>query len=159
MPAHKEHRYRVQVTWTGNRGEGTAGYRAYGRQHDIDIPGKAVIHASSDPAFLGDASLHNPEEMLVAALSSCHMLTYLHLCADNGIVVTGYEDRAIGTMVETAPGEAQFSSVLLEPTVTIRSGGDIEQAGKLHERAHELCFIARSVNFRVSHEPKIVTEE
>lgn len=159
MPTNKEHHYQVQVTWTGNRGEGTSSYRTYGREHDINIPGKSVIHGSSDPAFRGDASLHNPEELLVAALSSCHMLWYLHLCAVNGIVVTDYRDQASGTMVETAPGEAQFSSVVLEPAVTIRAGGDPEQAGKLHEQAHELCFIARSVNFRVIHRPRILTEE
>lgn len=157
MTRHKEHHYRVGLRWTGNRGKGTTGYRDYDRTHEISADGKAVLTGSADPAFRGDASLYNPEEMLVAALSACHMLWYLHLCADAGIVVIGYEDDASGTMHETAGGAAQFTSVILKPVVTIRAGGDIGRARKLHERAHEMCFIARSVNFPVTHEPNVVT--
>lgn len=163
MPRSKEHHYQVYVRWTGNRGEGTSSYRAYGREHEISAEGKATIQASADPAFRGDPSLYNPEELLVAALSGCHMLSYLHACAVAGVVVTDYEDDASGTMEESGPGEAQFSSVVLRPTVTIRASGDSGEASKkameLHERAHHLCFIARSVNFPVSHEPRIVVGE
>lgn len=159
MPTSKAHHYQVHTRWTGNRGEGTSSYRAYGREHEISAEGKAVLQASADPAFRGEPSLYNPEELLVAALSGCHMLWYLHVCAVAGIVVTAYEDNAFGTMEEAGPGEAQFSSVVLKPLVTIRPGGDAGKAEALHERAHELCFIARSVNFPVRHEPKIVVEE
>lgn len=152
----KEHHYALQLRWTGNRGEGTTGYRDYDRAHEIRIEGKPPLTGSADPAFLGDASLHNPEDLLVASLSACHMLWYLHLCADAGIVVTAYEDDASGTMSQRG-AEAQFTSVVLRPRVTIKTG-DAAEAGKLHERAHELCFIARSVNFPVTHEPSLVEE-
>lgn len=158
MAGPKEHHYQVNLRWIGNRGPGTASYKAYDRTHEISVKGKAVITGSSDPAFLGDASLYNPEELLVASLSSCHMLWYLHLCADAGIVVTGYEDGASGLMQETIGGAAQFTSVVLRPAVTIQAGGDAGRAEELHARANGMCFIARSVNFPVSHEPNIVTE-
>lgn len=153
--ARGEHSYSVQVTWTGNRGEGTSGYRAYGREHEVSAAGKPVVHASSDPAFRGDPARWNPEEMLVASLSSCHMLWYLHLCAEAGIVVIAYEDRADGTMHETADGGGRFTEVVLRPAVTVRAGADPERAAALHERAHALCFIAASVNFPVRCEPSL----
>lgn len=153
----REHHYALQLRWTGNKGEGTAGYRDYDRTHEISIEGKPVLTGSADPAFLGDPSLHNPEDLLVASLAACHMLWYLHLCADAGIVVTGYEDNASGTMEQQA-GKAHFTSVVLKPKVTITTGGDVEKAEKLHERASELCFIARSVNFPISHEASILEE-
>jgi len=154
----KEHHYSLQLSWTGNRGRGTSGYRDYDRSHEIRIEGKPLLKGSADPAFLGDPSLHNPEDLLVASLSACHMLWYLHLCADAGIVVTGYEDSASGTMVQKG-GEAQFSSVRLKPKVTIKAGGDRDKAEQLHQRANALCFIARSVNFPVEHEVEIIEDE
>jgi organic hydroperoxide reductase OsmC/OhrA len=153
--ADKQHRYAVQVQWTGNRGQGTSTYRAYDRTHDISAAGKPAIPASSDPAFRGDPARYNPEELLVASLSSCHMLWYLHLCADAKIVVTGYADEAEGRMVETADGGGCFTSVVLRPAVTIASGGDVARATELHARAHHFCFIANSVNFEVRCEPTI----
>ncbi|MDZ7839881.1 MAG: OsmC family protein [Gammaproteobacteria bacterium] len=153
----KEHHYALQLRWTGNKGRGTTGYRDYDRTHEIVVEGKPLLKGSADPAFLGDPSLHNPEDLLVASLSACHMLWYLHLCAEAGIVVTDYQDDASGTMVQQA-GKAQFTSVLLKPKVVIKAGSDAEKAAQLHERANELCFIARSVNFPVGHEPAIVEE-
>ena len=147
----REHNYRVNVIWTGNTGSGTSGYQAYKRDHEISVVGKPPIPGSSDPKFRGDAARYNPEELLVAALSTCHMLWYLHLCADAGIVVESYEDRAEGTMKETTEGGSRFVSVKLRPHVRVI--GSIEQAEALHQRAHELCFIANSVNFPVEHEP------
>jgi organic hydroperoxide reductase OsmC/OhrA len=147
----REHNYRVNVIWTGNTGSGTSGYQAYKRDHEISVVGKPPIPGSSDPKFRGDAARYNPEELLVAALSTCHMLWYLHLCADAGIVVESYEDRAEGTMKETTEGGGRFVSVKLRPHVRVI--GSIEQAEALHQRAHELCFIANSVNFPVEHEP------
>lgn len=154
----KEHHYSLRLRWTGNKGKGTSAYREYERTHEIFIEGKPLLQGSADPAFLGDPALHNPEDLLVASLSACHMLWYLHLCADAGIVVTAYEDNATGTMIQQG-GKAQFSSVVLKPKVTIKAGGDKAKAGALHEQANELCFIARSVNFPVSHEAEIIEED
>ena len=150
----REHRYNVTVTWTGNTGTGTSGYRSYERRHEIAAEGKPAIGASSDPVFRGDRTRWNPEELLVAALSSCHQLSYLHLCADAGIVVVEYVDHAEGWMVETPDGSGQFTRVVLRPKVTI-SAGDAAKAKELHHEAHAKCFIARSVNFPVECEPEI----
>ena len=117
----REHVYRLEVQWTGNRGSGTSAYRAYGREHEIRATGKPPLPGSSDPAFRGDASRWNPEELLVAALSTCHMLWYLHLCADAGVLVTGYIDRPTGIMVEPNDGAAKFERVILRPLVTLAS--------------------------------------
>ncbi|MCO6485008.1 MAG: OsmC family protein [Saprospiraceae bacterium] len=152
------HHYTATVIWTGNRGTGTSGYREYDRQHRITIPGKTDIRASSDPVFRGDASRHNPEELLVAALSSCHMLWYLHLCAEAGIRVTAYSDAARGTMALTPDGGGQFVEVILHPQVLITADSDPEKAITLHEQAHHLCFIARSVRFPVRCVPGVRVE-
>jgi organic hydroperoxide reductase OsmC/OhrA len=154
-PAH-EHRYETHVRWTGNTGDGTRSYRGYERAHEIDAPGKPVIPGSSDPKFRGDRTRWNPEELLVAALSTCHQLWYLHLCADSGVVVTAYEDRALGVMNERGDGGGRFTRVLLRPRVTIAAGSDRDVAMSLHERAHALCFIASSVNFPVQHEAEVI---
>jgi organic hydroperoxide reductase OsmC/OhrA len=156
----KEHHYQLTVTWIGNRGSGTSAYRAYSRDHEINGGQKRVpIPASSDPAFRGDGSRYDPEELLVASLSACHMLWVLHLCAEAHIVVTSYEDSPVGTMRENEDGSGEFTAVALHPRMTIIEGSKIEQARALHERAHQMCFIARSVNFRVNHEPEIVVAE
>jgi organic hydroperoxide reductase OsmC/OhrA len=151
----REHTYSVSLVWTGNTGKGTSDYRSYARDHEIDAPGKPPIYASADPKFRGDPARYNPEELLVSALSSCHMLWYLHLCADAGIVVVSYEDRAVGTMQESSAGDGRFVGVTLRPHVRVTSSA--EKAEALHQRAHELCYIANSVNFPVDHQP--VTEE
>ena len=157
--AGKEHRYAVTVEWTGNTGTGTAGYRTYERRHEITAPGatKPGIPGSSDPVFRGDRARWNPEELLVAALSACHQLWYLHLCADAGVVVTGYVDRAEGTLAEGADGGGRFSRVMLRPLVTVAPGTDVGRARALHGQAHALCFIANSVNCPVELEPEIRT--
>jgi organic hydroperoxide reductase OsmC/OhrA len=149
MAIGKRHEYALQMEWTGNKGEGTKTYRSYARDYSITAAGKPEILGSSDPAFRGDPARYNPEDFLVAALSSCHMLSYLHLCAVNGIVVLDYKDAATGVMEERADGSGAFTEVVLHPTVTIAAGGDIAKAEELHEKAHELCFIANSVNFQV----------
>jgi organic hydroperoxide reductase OsmC/OhrA len=158
MANAREHRYVVSVSWTGNRGSGTSGYRDYARDCEIVADGKPTIPASADPAFRGDRSRWNPEELLVASLSACHKLSYLHLAAAAGIVVTAYTDRAEGAMEITPAGAGRFKSVVLHPAVTVKAGSDIERARALHERAHEMCFIANSVNFPVECEPEIRTE-
>ncbi|MFV3076311.1 OsmC family protein [Niveispirillum fermenti] len=153
----KEHHYAVTVTWTGNQGTGTSGYRAYSRAHRIEAGAKPAIQGSSDPGFRGDAACWNPEDLLVASLSACHKLWYLGLCAGAGIVVTAYEDRAEGWMSELPGGEGQFTRVLLRPRVTLAPGSDVEKARHLHHTAHEKCFIARSVNFPVEALPEFHT--
>lgn len=149
----KQHTYICQIEWTGNDGQGTKTYTSYRRDHVITCEGKPAVHASSDPAFRGDKTRYNPEELLVASLSSCHMLSYLHLCAVNGINVIEYRDRAEGTMRENPDGSGEFVRVILKPEVRIEAGGDPKKAAELHHKAHALCFIARSVNFPVDVEP------
>ena len=149
------HNYTATIEWTGNRGQGTASYRAYGRDHCIVIEGKPVLHGSADPVFRGEAAKHNPEDLLVASLSACHMLWYLHLCADAGIIVSAYKDDAAGTMTMAPDGKIRFTSVILHPRVTITQDSDRARAVSLHDQAHEACFIANSVNFPVTCKPTI----
>jgi organic hydroperoxide reductase OsmC/OhrA len=153
----KQHHYAVVMKWTGNLGSGTSDYRHYSRNHEICASGKSSpIGGSSDPRFRGDSARYNPEELLVASLSACHMLWVLHLCADAGIVVTEYSDETSGEMTEHEDGSGQFTSVTLRPNMTVTDPTRIAEAKELHKRAHELCFIARSVNFPVHHEPVVV---
>jgi len=147
------HTYRVSVRWTGNRGVGTAGYRAYGRDHDVAAPGKPTIPGTADPAFRGDPERWSPEDLLVAALAQCHQLWFLHLAAEAGVIVTAYTDDPLGTMAINPDGSGQFTQILLRPRVTVADEAMIETAQSLHGRAGALCFIARSVNFPVLHEP------
>jgi organic hydroperoxide reductase OsmC/OhrA len=151
------HRYRVAVAWTGDRGRGTADYRAYGREHVITAVGKPPIAGSADAAFLGDLDRWNPEELLVASISACHKLWYLHLCAIAGIAVTAYRDAAEGLMTEDSDGSGRFTEVVLRPEVGIRPGDDAALAARIHQNANEKCFIANSVNFPVRCEPVIFT--
>ncbi|HVL23140.1 MAG TPA: OsmC family protein [Thermomicrobiales bacterium] len=155
----KAHTYPVTVTWTGNTGEGTTTYRAYRRDHEISVDGKPVIPASSDPAFRGDPARYNPEELFVASLSQCHMLWYLHLCADNGVNVVAYVDRAEGVMAEDASGSGRFTRVTLRPGITLAPGSDAALADTLHHAAHEMCFIARSVSVPVAVEATYLVED
>ena len=148
-----QHQYRLTVQWTGNTGSGTSNYRSYERSHTIRIDNKTDISGSSDPVFRGDETRHNPEELLLAALSSCHMLAYLHVCAVAGVVVTAYEDTATGTMVETPDGGGHFTEVILHPVVTVSEHPMTDKANELHKKANALCFIAASVNFPVHHQP------
>lgn len=152
----KQHHYTTTVTWTGNKGEGTTRYDAYERSHTLSVTNKPELQCSSDTPFRGDGTKYNPEDMLLYSLSSCHMLWYLHLCADAGIIVTAYADNATGVLDMVAPGGARFTEVVLHPVVTITDAARIEEANALHHKAHEACFIAKSVNFLVKHEPQCV---
>lgn len=151
----KEHHYQVAVEWTGNRGTGTSGYRAYGRDHRIFADGNPDIPGSSDPSFLGDPARWNPEELLLASIAACHKLWYLHLCSDAGVVVIDYRDEAVATMVEDKDGGGHFTSATLRPHVTIAAGSDPDKAMALHHDANRKCFIANSLNFKIGHEPVI----
>lgn len=152
----KLHRYGLRVVWTGDRGTGTSGYRDYERAHELLAEGKPPLLGSADSAFRGDPARWNPEELLLASLAACHQLWYLHLCAVAGVVVVGYEDRAEGEMEEEQDGGGQFRRVVLRPKVLLAAGSNVETAVGLHKKAHSLCFIARSVNFPIVHEPEIM---
>jgi len=152
-----DHAYTVVVEWQGNRGTGTSGYRDYGRQTTVRIDGKPDLLASADRPFRGDGDRWNPEDMLMAALSQCHLLSYLYVAARDGVVVEEYVDEATGTMRQEGDG-GRFTEVVLHPRVTI-SAGDPELAQSLHEEAARLCFIAASVNFPVRHEPTTTVRE
>jgi organic hydroperoxide reductase OsmC/OhrA len=147
----KEHQYKTNLVWTGNKGSGTMDYRSYDRDFVISIENKAQIMGSSDSAFLGDKTKYNPEDLLLSSISSCHMLWYLHLCSSNGVVVIEYKDLAVGTMVENADGSGKFASVTLNPEVLIAEKAHIELANSLHAEANKMCFIANSLNFPVKH--------
>jgi organic hydroperoxide reductase OsmC/OhrA len=153
----KTHTYALTLTWTGNTGTGTSGYGAFERSSEVTAGDRAPLLASADPAFRGAPERWNPEELLVASLSQCHMLWYLVLCAKEGIVVTEYIDHPTGTMVEDPDGGGHFEEVTLHPQVTIASGDHADRAIELHQRAHDLCFVARSVNFDVHAEPTITS--
>lgn len=155
----KTHTYQVDLKWTGNVGLGTATYQAYDRAHKITGAGKPPILGSSDPAFRGDSTRYNPEELLVASLSACHLLWYLHLCAQAGIVVLDYMDAPLGTMIETEDGRGHFTEVILKPKVTVTADSNLALAEQLHAQAHQLCFIANSMNFPVRWEASIQTQE
>ena len=156
-PKARDHHYAARLTWTGAAGGPARDYAGYSREYRVEFAGKPALRGSADPSFRGDATLHNPEDLLVASLSACHMLTYLALCALAGIVVAAYEDDAVGTISETAR-TGRFTRVLLRPRVTI-DAGDPERALALHERANADCFIAASVNFPVAHESVVVVRE
>ena len=153
-----EHRYALTVRWTGNLGEGTASYRGYSRDHDVEIPGLPVLQGSADPTFHGDRTRYNPEQLLLAALSQCHMLSFLHVAVKHGVVVTAYEDRAEALMRSNRDGSGQFESATLKPRVTVAAPVAEELMAQLHSEANKVCFIARSVNFPVLHRPAAVVE-
>lgn len=150
-----EHAYAARVVWEGNTGEGTAGYTAYRRDYRVAVDGKPDLAGSADPAFRGDPARHNPEDLFVAALSSCHMLSYLALCARGGVRVVAYEDDAVGRMRLEPGGGGRFVEVTLRPRVTLDRPEQAELALQLHDRAHALCFIANSCSVPVRHEPSI----
>ena len=149
------HTYTLTVRWTGDRGTGTSGYRAYGRTHEVTAPGLPALPGSADPAFRGEPDRWNPELLLVAALSQCHLLWFLHLCADAGMVVTGYTDEPSGLMAQDNDGGGRFTQVTLRPRVTVAAADMVERAVALHEPAHQRCFIANSVNFPVEVQPDV----
>ncbi len=150
-----DHRYTLGLLWQGNRGSGTSGYRDYGRECVLTAEGKPDLLGSADVPFRGDGSRWNPEELMVAALSQCHLLSYLHSAVNHGIVVTAYADEPLGTMSQVGQG-GRFTSVVLRPRVTITDAAQAELAQAIHREASDNCFIAASVNFPVTHEPEIV---
>ena len=155
----RQHNYSATIKWTGNKGKGTLNNKEFERSHMISINNKPDILCSSDPAFLGDKTKYNPEELLLASLSSCHMLWYLHLCSESNVVVTEYIDKPTGIMIEEPNGSGCFSEVSLNPIIKVTEQSMIEKPIELHKKANELCFIANSVNFKVFHNPCCSTQE
>ncbi|MFF9477748.1 OsmC family protein [Streptomyces sp. NPDC014733] len=155
MPKAREHTYRTRVVWTGDLGSGTSGYRDYDRGHEVSAEGPPPLFGTADPAFLGSTGAWNPEQLLLASLSQCHMLTYLALCALNGVTVNGYEDNSGATMAEDGAGGGAFTEAVLHPRVRVVSESMRERALALHEEAHRKCFIANSVAFPVRCEPTV----
>lgn len=150
------HDFEARVVWTGNRGVGTADYRAYDRTWELCTPGKPPVACSNDPRLGGDPALHNPEDMLIAALSSCHMLWYLHLASDDGICVLAYEDNPLGHGESAPSGAGRFVGATLRPRITVAAGTDLARADAIHHEIGKVCFIARSVSFEVAHEARYV---
>ena len=150
-----EHTYALDLEWQGNRGSGTSGYRDYARDVVLRAAGKPALEGSADPTFRGDASRWNPEELLLAALAQCHLLSYLHMAVTHGVVVTAYADAPVGTMEQRGVG-GHFTGVLLRPVVTVADESQVETARRIHHEAGEACFIASSVNFPVEHEPTVL---
>lgn len=148
----KEHEYTSLIRWTGNRGEGTRTYRGYDRTWDIETRGKPVVHCSNDPLLGGDPTLHNPEDLLLSSLASCHMLWYLHLASNAGIAVSAYKDAPVAVGETEPSGAGRFLRAVLKPVITVPKGTDIARADAIHHEIHKVCFIARSVNFPVSFE-------
>ncbi len=155
----KLHHYHTAIQWTGNKGSGTDHYTHYERDYTIQIGNKPILQGSSDPAFRGDANKYNPEDLLVSAISSCHMLWYLHLCAVEGVVVEQYIDNATGKMEEKKDGSGQFTEIVLHPRVVVTNESMISKATELHAVANQMCFIANSVNFPIKHHPEIIVSK
>ncbi|MFG2208755.1 OsmC family protein [Streptomyces sp. NPDC048638] len=151
----KQHNYRTRVVWTGNTGSGTSGYRAYERDHEVSADGPPTLPGTADPAFRGGKDRWNPEQLLLASLAQCHMLSYLALCSLAGVVVTAYADEADGTMTGDSAGGGRFTEAVLRPRVEVASPDDLDRARALHDEAHAKCFIAASANFPVHHEPVV----
>ncbi|WP_086475830.1 MULTISPECIES: OsmC family protein [Arenibacter] len=153
----KKHHYKTTVNWTGNKGNGTLSPN-FNRDHTISCQGKyAEISGSSDPAFSGDPTRYNPEDLFLSSISACHMLCYLHLCSVNNIEVITYTDHATGIMEETTKGSGKFLEVMLHPMVKISNPDMVDKANDLHHAAHEMCFIANSCNFKIEHSPNTTT--
>ena len=148
-----EHTYKLTAQWTGNTGEGTKNVRTYDRSHTVSIQGKPELFLTTDNPAVGDKTKLNPEDLLVSAISSCHMLSYLYLCSMDGIVVTAYTDHATGVMIEHASGGGNFKEVVLNPHVVVANESMVEKAIELHHKAHDICYIANSVNFEVKCNP------
>lgn len=148
-----EHNYQLTAVWTGNKGDGTKNVRTYDRSHTISIQGKPELFLTTDHPAVGDQSKLNPEDLLVTALSSCHMLSYLYVCAMEGVIITAYTDHATGIMIEKASGGGSFKEVILNPIFYVADESMVAKAIELHHKAHEVCYIANSVNFEVKCNP------
>jgi organic hydroperoxide reductase OsmC/OhrA len=154
----REHNYNLTAIWTGNKGDGTKNVRTYDRNHTVSIQGKPELFLTTDNPAVGDKSKLNPEDLLVTAISSCHLLSYLYVCSLEGIIITSYTDNATGIMIEQAGGGGSFKEVTLNPIFTVAEESMVEKAIELHHKAHEICYIANSVIFEVKCNPRCSVE-
>ena len=154
MPG-KTHEYAARLVWSNRSGAGTADYAGYDREYRVLVSGKPELTGSADAMFRGEASKHNPEDLFLVAISSCHMLSYLALCARNGVRVTAYEDDVRGTLALTPDGGGKFEIVTLRPRVTVADADTTDKAMQLHETAHQVCFIANSCSVPIHHHATI----
>lgn len=139
---HKKFHFKVQTQWQKGQLENA-------KSHVAAIASKVDLQISAAHQFKGDATKHNPEDLLLSALSSCHMMSYFYVCQQHGIDLVDYHDNATGILELRSDLSGGFSRVELNPIVTIATGTDKSLAMDLHKKAHELCFIANSVNFEV----------
>jgi len=152
----REREYASRLVWDGNRGDGTAGYEAYGREYRILVEAKPPLAGSADEAFRGDPQTHNPEDLFLGSLAACHMLFYLALCARAGVRVVAYEDAPSARLALEADGGGRLEEVVLRPAVAVLGAErDAERALALHATAHERCFLARSCRVPIRHEPRV----
>jgi organic hydroperoxide reductase OsmC/OhrA len=158
MSVKATHEFKTKIEWTGNKGDGTTTYEGYGREYTVSSVGKQDILCSSAAGFLGDVSKFNPEDMFIASLSSCHMLWYLHLCADNGIKVLSYHDETEATLGVFLNGKGFFQHITLKPTVVIEDAEQIQKAIALHQKANKMCFLANSLHFPIKHIPTVTAQ-
>ncbi|MCU1632013.1 MAG: peroxiredoxin [Micrococcaceae bacterium] len=149
----QEHHYSARLRWTGNHGSGTAGYRSYSRDHQIEVDGPGLLLGTADPTFHGSRDRWNPEQLLLTAVAQCHMLSYLHVAVTAGVIVTAYTDTPTGTMRLNRDGSGEFTGIVLRPHVEVDDAGQVALADSLHAEANRLCFIARSISFPVLHQP------
>jgi len=144
------HHFTAHIEWTGNTGTGTSSYTAYQRSHVLMADGKQPVSCSSAPVFRGDGTLYNPEDMLLYSVAACHMLWFLHCCADAGVVVTAYKDSPEGILQSDANGTSRFTEIILHPQVTLADPSRAGELDGLHKKAHLNCFIANSLTTKVS---------
>lgn len=152
------HTYELELEWTGDLGTGTSGYRDYSRDVLARSEGRPTLELSADRPFRGDPSRWNPEVLLLAALSECHLLSFLHVAVMHGVTVVAYTDTPVGEMEQSGIG-GHFTRVLLRPRVTITDPRHAELVPRLHEEAGAACFIASSMNFPIEHEAITVVRD
>ena len=149
----KEHHYKLKVNWYGATDAGNENLRTYDRSHSVSLEGKPELHLTTDDGTVGDQSKLNPEELLVSAVASCHMLSFLYLCSRKKIVITSYEDNATGLLIERSKGKSGIEEVVLNPVFTVADDSMKEKAVEMHHTAHDFCYIANSVNFEIKCNP------
>lgn len=151
------HIFKATLNWKPKEGENTQNPRNYTRDHEVKITDKKLLQLSAAKSFRGDTNLLNPEDLLLSAITSCHMMSYLYVCSQNQVEILSYSDNSEGILEVVGDG-GSFERVDLNPVVTIKNPKDIELAKELHTKANELCFIANSCNFPIHHKAKILVE-
>ena len=146
-----KHLFKASINWTSSQNQQQSEKKFYSKSHKIKLEGKPILIVSAAKAFKGNPELYNPEDLLLSSLVSCHMMSYLYVCSQNGIEVLEYSDNAEATLEVSPDGSGRFVEVTLNPKITISNSNQIQQALDLHQKANQLCFIANSCNFPVLH--------